>query len=163
MLSNELFETCDFIVIDEISMIDGKTFDIIINRLKYINQHKEVLGNINLIIVGDCMQLPPIDSDSGYFFNGGEFNKFEKASYTCKLREIKRQNNKEFIELLERVRLAIHTKDDIKYITNMKNNNVNEDEAVYMCAKNKDVDTINKKYFDNNINVAHNFLKKNIS
>ena len=160
MLSNELFETCDFIVIDEISMIDGKTFDIIINRLKYINDHKESSGNINLIIVGDCMHLPPIDTDSGYFFNGGEFNKFEKNSYTFVLKEIKRQNNKEFIEILERVRLALHTKDDIKYIINMKNNNVDENEAVYMCAKNKDVDEINKKYFDNNINVANSFMKK---
>ena len=46
MLSNELFETCDFIVIDEISMIDGKTFDIIFNRLKYklmsIKNHQEI-------------------------------------------------------------------------------------------------------------------------
>ena len=46
----EFFEVCDFIVVDEISMIDGKTFDIFINRLKDINQHKEALGNNNLII-----------------------------------------------------------------------------------------------------------------
>ena len=44
-------------------MIDGRKFDDIINRLKYINEHRQKA--LKLIIVGD----PPIDSESGYFFN----------------------------------------------------------------------------------------------
>ena len=60
---------------------------------------------------------------------------FEKHSYICKLREVKRQNNKEFIELLERVRLSTHTKEDIKYIHNMKNNDVDINDCIFMCAK----------------------------
>ena len=92
------------------------------------------------------MQLPPINSVSGYFFNGGEFGDFEFNAYTCKLKEVKRQNNKQFIELLERVRIGTHTSNDVKYINNMKNNTVSEDECIYMCAKNKDVAFINKKF-----------------
>ena len=47
----------------------------------------------------------------------------------------------------------MHTKDDIKYIENMKNNKVDIiDNPIYMGALNKDVDEINKSYFNKNEN-----------
>ena len=58
-LNNNKLETYDFICIDEISMIDGCTFDNIIERIKFINKYRN--NDIKLIIVGDCMQLPPVD------------------------------------------------------------------------------------------------------
>ena len=65
-LNNNKLETYDFICIDEISMIDGCTFDNIIERSKFINKYRN--NDIKLIIVGDCMQLPPFDkSKSGYY------------------------------------------------------------------------------------------------
>ena len=151
-LNNNKLETYDFICIDEISMIDGCTFDNIIERIKFINKYRK--NDIKLIIVGDCMQLPPVDkSKSGYYFNGGEHDSIHKNSYFCILSEIKRQYNIEFIEILKRVRLAMHTKDDIKYIENMKNNKIDIiDNPIYMCALNKDVDEINKSYFNKNEN-----------
>ena len=116
---------------------------------------------MNLILVGDCMQLPPVEGNEyGYFFNASEYDEIHMNSYICRLEEVKRQENQEFIELLKRVRFALHTKDDIEYIKNMKNNNVLENEAIYMCAKNKDVDDINLRYFEQNNNKAVVFKKK---
>ena len=86
------------------------------------------MEKIKLIIAGDPLQLPPIDGIYGYFFNGSDYEDFEKQSYICKLTE-------EFADLSERVRFAIHTDDDVKYIKQMKNNNVDENEAVNICAK----------------------------
>ena len=109
-------------------------FDHIIERIKFINKYRN--NDIKLIIVGDCMQLPPVDkSKSGYHFNGGEYDSIHKNSYFCILSEIKRQDNIEFIAILKRVRLAMHTKDDIKYIENLKNNKIDIiDNPIYMCA-----------------------------
>jgi ATP-dependent exoDNAse (exonuclease V) alpha subunit len=57
--------------------------------------------------------------------------------------------------------MSMHTKDDIKYTKNMENNEVNEgDFPIYMCAVNKKVDEINKKYFDENKNEPFEFIKK---
>ena len=130
-LNNNKLETYDFICIDEISMIDGCTFDNIIERIKFINKYRK--NDIKLIIVGDCMQLPPVDkSKSGYYFNGGEYDS-KHNSYFCILSEIKRQD--EFIENIKRVRLAMHTKDDIKYNENMKNNKIDMiDNPIYICV-----------------------------
>ena len=160
ILSDEKLEECEYIVIDEISMIDGKKFDDIINRLKFINKYRQNKIDINLIICGDALQLPPIETTTGYFFNSAEYADFEAQSYVCKLREVKRQNNKNFIELLSRVRFAMHTKEDVEFIKSMKNNNVDENKCIYMCAKNKDVNEINKKYFEENKNVAISFKRK---
>ena len=64
-MNNNKLETYDFICIDEISMIDGCTFDNIINRIKFINKYRK--NDIKLIIVGDCMQLSPVvKTKSGY-------------------------------------------------------------------------------------------------
>ena len=52
-LNNNKLETYDLIFIDEISMIDGCTFDNIIERIKFINKYRK--NDIKLIIVGDCM------------------------------------------------------------------------------------------------------------
>ena len=74
-------------------------------------------NNIKLIIVGDCMQLSPVEKNvSDYYFNGGEYDLIHKNSYFCWLSEVKRQDNIEFIEILKSVRMSMHTKDDIKYI-----------------------------------------------
>ena len=105
------------------------------------------------------MQLPPVDkSKSDYYFNGGDYDSIHKNSYFCILSETKRQDNIEFIENLRRVRLAIHQKDDIKYTENMKNNKIDiVDNPIYMCALNKDVDEINKSYFNKNENETFEF------
>ena len=134
----------DILVIDEISMIDGVKFDEIIERINIINELRE--KNLILIICGDVLQLPPINSISGYFFYAHNFDEFSKNSYKCKLDEVKRQNNQDFIKMLQRIRIGTYEKDDITTIKRMKNNIVDENEAVHLCAKNVDVDSINKHF-----------------
>ena len=81
-LSDIKLRQYEFICIDEISMIDGATFDNIINRIKFVNKYRKT--DIKLIIVGDCMQLPPVEKlISGYYFNGGEYDLIHKNSYFC--------------------------------------------------------------------------------
>ena len=56
--------------------------------------------------------------------------------------------------------MSMHTKDDIKYIKNMENNKVDENDLpIYMCGINKKGDEINKKYFDENKNESFEFKK----
>ena len=140
----------DAIVIDEISMIDGATFDRIYMTIQKVNSKRKT--PISLIICGDVLQLPPVDSQSGYFFNAHNFNNFETNAYTAKLNECKRQEDKEFIDIQRRIRIDSCTENDIRYIQNMKNNHVDENNAVYMSAKNENVCKINKRYFDLNNN-----------
>ena len=44
-LINIKLRTCEFICIDEISMIDRATFDNIINRIKFVNKYRKTTLN----------------------------------------------------------------------------------------------------------------------
>ena len=154
---NKLFDV-DMLIIDEISMIDAVKFDIILEKINIIDKYRD--KPLQIIICGDVLQLPPVDSISGYFFNAHHFDKFTKNAYKCRLTEVKRQDNKEFVEMLQRIRIGTYTDEDLIYIKKMKNNDVNKDDAVFLCAKNKDVDEINKEYYSLNLNEEHIFKKE---
>ena len=148
----------DALVIDEISMLSGVLFDQIYTGIKKITEKRE--KPICFIVCGDVMQLPPVNSTSGYFFNAHHFEDFEMNSYTAKLSECKRKDNKEFIDVLERVRIASCTDNDIRYIQNMKHNQIDENNAVYMSSTNEVVNKINKRYFDANKNEKFDIKKQ---
>ena len=54
-------------------MIDGKKFDQINKIVKFINQFRE--KEINLILVGDCLQLSPVEGNKfGCVFIASEYD-----------------------------------------------------------------------------------------
>lgn len=98
------------LVIDEISMIDGKLFD----KLEYIARRVRgqtlPFGGIQLILTGDFLQLPPVSSN----ILGEEkaLRTFEAESwstcikeYIC-LRTVYRQSDKDFIIALAKTRIG---------------------------------------------------------
>ena len=97
----KLLKVMDLIVIDEISMVGSKLFDMIDLRLK----QSDFKGSI--VVVGDFLQLPPIVS--GY----GEVNfAFESLSWRefnfeiVELTHIYRTDDKSFIDLLSEIRVG---------------------------------------------------------
>lgn len=97
----KLLKVMDLIVIDEISMVSSKLFDMIDLRLK----QSDFKGSI--LVVGDFLQLPPIVS--GY----GEVNfAFESLSWRefnfeiVELTHIYRTDDKSFIDLLSEIRVG---------------------------------------------------------
>ena len=64
-LNNYLFT--DVLIIDEISMLDSETLDFINIALKIIRNNVEPFGGIQLIMLGDFAQLPPVNSNNFAF------------------------------------------------------------------------------------------------
>lgn len=105
----------DILIIDEISMCDGFLFDIVEEVLRKIRGNSEPFGGVQVILVGDCYQLPPVESNTkGFFFESSAFafGKFKPVILT----KVYRQNDKEFIDCLNRIRIAEHTRSDIEYL-----------------------------------------------
>ena len=48
------------LVIDEVSMLDGKILDMVNLVLKTVRQREEPFGGIQVVFVGDFFQLPPV-------------------------------------------------------------------------------------------------------
>lgn len=48
------------LIIDEISMVSAKTFEYIHRRLTSIKDNDKPFGNLNVIVIGDFLQLRPV-------------------------------------------------------------------------------------------------------
>jgi len=107
------------IFIDEISMVGSGMFNFFNLRLQQIMASKEPFGGISLISVDDLFQLKPVfdkwifeNSQMGY---GALANNIWQDYFTFfELTEIMRQkDDKQFAELLNRLREGKHSEDDI--------------------------------------------------
>ncbi|MEO1937893.1 MAG: AAA family ATPase [Sulfurimonas sp.] len=97
----KLIHSMDLIVIDEISMVSDKLFEMILLRL----QQSEFKGA--LLVVGDFLQLPPVvrgRNEVHFAFESAAWASCEFVK--IELTHIYRTDDKEFIELLHAVRFG---------------------------------------------------------
>ena len=98
----KLISSMDLIVIDEISMVSDKLFEMIALRLEQA-EYKGVL-----LLVGDFLQLPPVVRGYGEVHYAFESPLWQTFSFeTIELTHVYRTDDKEFIELLNHVRFGM--------------------------------------------------------
>ena len=89
------------LIIDEISMVSAELFDFISNLFANLHNNATAFGGINVVVVGDLAQLPPITGQP--VFHATAWPLF----FPLFLRTPQRQNNDpEFYQMLEEVRLG---------------------------------------------------------
>ena len=141
------------IIIDEISMVGNTTLLHIHQRLKdiFATTSSLLFAGISIIVVGDLCQLPPIrkrfvfDSYKNYVFNlCHPWYVFKMIELTETMRQ---KNDQTFIELLNRVRTASQTEDDIRTIQSRSITPCDPNypsDALHIWAENSPVDGHNK-------------------
>ncbi len=108
-----IVKTLDLLVIDEISMVRADLLDGVDHVLKRYRHSSLPFGGVQLLMIGDLHQLPPVVKDaewqmlrqyydSPYFFASRALRETELIP--IELRHIYRQSEPRFIELLNRVR-----------------------------------------------------------
>ncbi len=109
----KLIRSLELIIIDEISMVRADLLDYLDLTLRKINLSHEPFGGIQLLLIGDPLQLPPIKEnwpilsryyDSPFFFESIALKK--EGFVTVELQKVHRQNDLVFIELLNAVRMG---------------------------------------------------------
>ncbi len=92
------------LIIDEVSMLDGRILDTVDMVMKTIKQNELPFGGVQVILVGDFFQLPPVSRDRSAFF-AFESESWTKARLaTCYLTEQFRQEDENICELLSAFR-----------------------------------------------------------
>lgn len=109
----KIFKEMELLVIDEISMVRADIFDGIDRFLQLARKNKEPFGGVQICVIGDLLQLPPIISneekeffaqyyDSPFFF---ATRGYKNANFkTIQFSTIHRQNDAEFIHILNSIR-----------------------------------------------------------
>lgn len=109
----DLLKALDLLVIDEISMVRADVLDGIDEVLQRIRRNNAPFGGLQLLMIGDLHQLPPVVKDNdwrlmrehydtAYFFGSKALRDARPA--TVQLKHIYRQQDDVFIGLLNRVR-----------------------------------------------------------
>ena len=95
------------LIIDEISMLDVNMFNFLHQAAMKLRRNSLPFGGIQLIIVGDFFQLPPIRDtpDTGFCFTSPHWN--ECIDYSIILKHTHRQKEAELITFLHKIRLGI--------------------------------------------------------
>lgn len=130
-----------YLVIDEASMLDAEAFDILVEALDQVNANvAEDFGEklFGLILVGDFMQLPPVEGE--YCFESPHWHRVQIE----KLTEIKRQTDPQFQKLLQFAREG----DGVKVAGMLQQagcfqREVVKDDSTVLYAVNKEVDEFN--------------------
>jgi len=108
-----LLRSMDMLVIDEISMVRADLLDYVDDVLRRIRNPRLPFGGVQMLLIGDLQQLPPVIKEqewhmlrdtyaSPYFFHS---HALAAAGYvTIELEKIYRQDDPEFIALLNGIR-----------------------------------------------------------
>lgn len=141
------------LIIDEISMMDDKLFETINQLLMLIKGNDKLFGGVQLLLVGDFYQLPPISGD--YCFTSDIWNKLNLK--TVILTELIRQKDDNILQhLLEEIRNGKVSDETMKILENLKNTTFpnKQIKPTRLYPINKNVDKINNREFNK-------LLKKN--
>ena len=102
-----MIRNADMIIVDEFSLLSNKLLHTLNDILHKVRRDKRnPFGGITMLLVGDQLQLPAVDLD---IFDSALFrNHFVPFVLT----EVMRQDDGQFIDLLNRVRIGEETDDD---------------------------------------------------
>ncbi len=146
----KILKATDLIVIDEISMISTDLLDMIVYRLNTLGY----LGK--LLLVGDFFQLPPIQKQQNRSeLFGDRLYAFESSAWhqldlmVIELTEMKRTQDREFTQILHKVRRGICDEEVVSYLMRVWNQEeVHETDPTYLYGRNLEVEQTNRAKID---------------
>ncbi|XP_073671989.1 uncharacterized protein [Paramisgurnus dabryanus] len=144
------FGKLQILIIDEISMVDHKLLAYIHGRLRQIKQTGDYspFGKVSVIAVGDFYQLPPVKGKALYTEPNG-VNLWETNFSLIELTEIMRQKDKNFAEILNRLRLRKKDEPmlekDIVTLKSCETGDAEYSKDIHIYATNSEVDEHNVK------------------
>lgn len=109
----KIIRSIDLLVIDEVSMVKADLLDAIDDSLRRYRDPTSPFGGVQLLLIGDLSQLPPVLSpeerelylkyyDTEYFFSSHALKQTDYV--TIELEKVYRQDDGEFLEILNRIR-----------------------------------------------------------
>ena len=152
----ELIRHLQLLIIDEVSMVRADLMDHIDVELRRIRRNSKPFGGVQLLMIGDLQQLPPIAHGGEdellrqyyktlYFFSSAAL---KSMKYSCiELKNVYRQTDRHFIGILNHARNCTLTSQDIsdlnaRYIHGFSPKP--EDGYIRLMTHNRQVDYVNE-------------------
>jgi len=154
-----IFKSIDSIIIDEVSMVRADMMDMVDIFLRAVLKSKKAFGGIQMILIGDLYQLPPVtrreeqeffnvEYVSHYFFNSHVIQDKHLKLEFVELTKNYRQDESKFLALLNSIRNNTITPDEIIELNKRVNYGYENKEYITLTTTNKAANSINEKYLD---------------
>lgn len=145
----------DIIIIDEVSMVSSPIFDLLDRVLQAIMGNMKPFGGKQLLVIGDCFQLPPVVKPdtkkailekykSRYFF---DTRGFKDKFLMVELKECYRQKDQLFMNILDELKVGKISDLLLNYLNDKcyKSSSLIEKETLTLTVANDTADNINTK------------------
>ncbi|MBN7815650.1 helix-turn-helix domain-containing protein [Algoriphagus pacificus] len=158
-LRKSVLKAVELLVIDEVSMLRADVLDAIDYRMKSVKGNfREPFGGVQVLMIGDLYQLPPIVKDHEWqvlnrFYNSMHFFEAKALQNSglvyLELDKIFRQQDDEFINVLNHLRDNQVTQQDVdllnKHFKSAEEIKKLEEEYITITTHNYKADQINQK------------------
>ncbi len=132
------------LVIDEISMLDGSLMDMVDRVCRVVRQKPEAFGGLQVILVGDFFQLPPITRRGDMMRYAFESRAWEDARpLICYLTEQFRQDDEMLLNLLKSIRKNEVEEEHFTLLSEQTAIGFPDIEPTRLYTHNADVDIVN--------------------
>ncbi len=132
------------LVIDEISMLDGKIMDMLNSIAQRIRQSTEPFGGIQVVFVGDFFQLPPVTRQGDMMRYAFESRAWDEARpLICYLTEQYRQEDEMLLGLLQSIRQNDTQEEHFTLLQEQTEISYDGIEGAKLYTHNADVDVVN--------------------
>lgn len=132
------------LVIDEISMLDGKLLDMVEVICRTVRQKGDPFGGLQVVCVGDFFQLPPISRSGDVTRYAFESKAWEKLKpLVCYLSEQHRQEDELLLSLLGSIRSGDVEEEHYTLLREQTDIAYEDVEPTKLYTHNADVDSVN--------------------
>lgn len=166
--AQKMLESIDMLLIDECAMVNANLMDWIISQVGYANRLRSSREKkIRIVLFGDVMQLPPIRDtedpvtaklwnerygDRVFFFNSPGYRMTLRR--TVELYRVYRQQDEDFRDLLDEVRMGSASIDTVNEINRHVmdaddfQDTIGRNGMMYLAGTRRRVDELNARYED---------------
>ena len=156
----KILRTLELLIIDEISMVRADILDAIDATLKRYRKNDRPFGGVQLLMIGDVQQLPPVVTESEkpfmdqvypspFFFNSRAFRKL--GYIVIELNKIHRQRDAEFTSMLNDIRTGNPSDQTLERLNRRLDPGFDPPSGEYwirLTTHNHQSDTINREKMD---------------
>lgn len=143
---NRRLKKAHVLIIDEVSMLDGKILDMVNQVAKSIRGRTDAFGGLQIVFVGDFFQLPPVTRNGDimrYAFTSEAWK--EAQPLICYLSEQHRQEDSLFLGLLKSIRQDEVEEDHYTLLSEQTSIAYENIEPTKLYTHNADVDAFNNQ------------------
>jgi len=141
------YNAADVLVIDEVSMLHGARLDMVNEAAKLLRKNPAPFGGLQVVLVGDLFQLPPISRGGPVDFVHLSSAWHELHPKVCYLTEQHRQVGDALLDLLEAMRRGdINELHEAALQERLREQRPGDLVVTRLYSHNMDVDTINHRH-----------------